>query len=402
MAIDIALVGPERHEELVQPLLTAFGLPADPERAARVRRLPEVMHRVAALDQGAIVGGAGSYLFTMTTPGGSAATAGLTMVGVLPTHRRRGILTALVRRHLDEVRAARIPVAALWASEGSIYGRFGYGVASFAGRISIERDRTAFRKPVPRTGRFRLLDQPAAAAAFPGIWDRVRATTPGMLSRSAVWWDNRRIGDFETGGAPLQRVLLEIDGRPEGYAVYRFADKIFANPGPLGANLAVSEAIATSPEATAQLWRYLCDLDLVNRLEASYLPPTHPLFHLVLEPRRLRMTLEDALWVRLVDVETALGARSWRATEAVTLALEDAFCPWNAGVYRIDGGGGRRTDATPELRLDASALGSLYLGGISAPELADAGGLVELAPGAVDRADALFRSSRYPWCPEIF
>src|SRR5262245_11906864 len=138
MAIEIAMWGPERHAEFTLPLRTAFGLLFDAERAARVQRLPEMFHRVAALDAGAIVGSAGTYRFDMTTPGGSVPTAGLTMVGVLPTHRRRGVLSQMMRRHIDEARAAGLPVSALWASEGSIYGRFGYGIASFCGSVSIE------------------------------------------------------------------------------------------------------------------------------------------------------------------------------------------------------------------------------------------------------------------------
>lgn len=401
MAIELVLWERERHADFTRPLLTAFGLPFDPERAARAQRLDEIIHRIAAVEDGRLVGSAAGYRFTMTVPGGAAPVCGLTMVGVLPTHRRRGILTAMMRRHFEEAHEQGLSVSTLWASEGQIYGRFGYGVASVCCALSIERDRAQFRKALPQPGTFRLVDEDGARETFPGVWDRVRTETPGMLARSIPWWEVRRIGDYEKGGSPLQRVVLEIDGRPEGYALYRFTSKV-TPPGLIQANIAVTEAIATSPRATWQLWRYLLDMDLVSRVEAMMLPPTHPIFHLVQEPRRLHMALEDALWVRLVDADVALQKRWWPAHESVTFALHDAFCPWNSGVYRIADGRVTRAHASPDLKLDASALGSLYLGGITARQLADAGDVDELTPGAIERADTLFRSSRTPWCPEVF
>jgi predicted acetyltransferase len=403
MAIDIALIGPERHAELTGPLRTAFGMPLDPERVARMQRLPELIHRIAAFDGEMIVGSAGTYRFTMTTPGGEVPTAGLTMVAVLPTHRRRGILTAMMRRQIDEARAAGLPVAALWASEASIYGRFGYGIATFCASLSIERDRAAFRRPVESRGTFRLVDEGEAARAFPVVWERVRAVTPGMLSRSDVWWEIRRIGDFDKSGGPLQRVLFEIDGASMAYATYRFAVKV-GMPGNIDGDLSVVEAVGATPEATASLWRYLCDVDLVRRIEAPGLPPTHPIVHLVRDPRRLHMTLEDALWVRLIDVQAALAKRRWSSDASWTFELEDTFCPWNSGRWRIDGASGQvaRTDAAADMRLDAATLASLYLGGVSLRQLADAGDVIEPTEGAIDRGDSLFRSPRAPWCPEIF
>jgi predicted acetyltransferase len=403
MTIEIRRIEPEQHVEFAVPLVTAFGSRVDLERLARTRRLPELIHRNSAFDGDAVVGSAGGYRLTMTTPGGSVATAGLTMVGVLPTHRRRGVLTRLVRRHFEDARAECLAACVLWASESSIYGRFGYGFASLCGAMSLEHDRSTFRKPVPPGASFHLLDETAALARFPGIWERVRAVTPGMMSRSDVWWEIRRLGDYDKGAPPLQRVLVEIDGRPEGYALYRFAEKIGMD-ALLDAPLCVVEAVAASPHATAALWRYLCDIDLVGRIEWPLMPLSHPLFHLVREPRRLRMVLSDALWLRLLDAEVALQARTWSSRETLVFELSDAFCPWNDGVYAIDGAAGRaqRSTAAPELRLDASALGSLYLGGITARQLAGAGDVVELAEGAIERADGLFRSAHAPWCPDIF
>ncbi len=401
MTIELALLGADRHFEFTHPLLSSFGLRFDPERAARMQRLEEVMHRIAALEGDKIVGSAGGFRFSMTTPGGAVPTCGLTMVGVLPTHRRRGILTSMLRRHLEEAHENGLPVSALWASEGQIYGRFGYGVATLACTAALPRLRSEFRRPLPQPGRFRMVDEAEARATFPEVYERVRPTTPGMLARSLPWWDARRLIDLDKSAQPLERVLLEVDGEPEGYALYRFSGKV-APPGAIEMDLVVQEAMATSPRATWQLWRFLCDMDLASRIRGMLLPPSHPLFHMVLEPRRLQWTVEDGVWVRLVDADAALDARSFPAHESLSFALHDAFCPWNSGVYRIADGRVKRAHASPDLKMEAAALGSLYLGGISARRLADAGDLDELTPGAIERADTLFRSSREPWCPEVF
>lgn len=401
MAIEIALLGAERHADFTAPLRTSFGLRFDAERAGRMQRLEEVTHRIAAMEGDAIVGSAGGFRFTMTTPGGTVPMCGLTMVGVLPTHRRRGILTSMMRRHLEEAHENGMPVSALWASEGQIYGRFGYGVASLACSVALPRLRAQFKRPLPQRGTFRLVTESEARATFPGVWDRIRLSTPGMLARSLPWWEARKLGDYEPSLAPLERVLMEVDGKPEGYALYRFSGKL-SPPGPIELDLHVLEAMAVSPSATWQLWRYLCDMDLAARIQGMLLPRSHPIFHMVLEPRRLQMTVEDGLWLRLVDADAALDARAWPVHESLTFALYDELCSWNSGVYRIADGRVTRAHGSPDLKLDAAALGSLYLGGISARQLADAGDVDELTPGAIERADALFRSSREPWCPEIF
>jgi len=403
MTIDIRLVGPEQHLEFITPLLTGFGAPIVPERVERMQRLADVTHRFAAYDGDTIAGCAGTMAFTMTTPGGAVPVAGLTMVGVLPTHRRRGVMSALVRQHLDEARASGQPVSALWASEGSIYGRFGYGLGSLVCSGSIERDRSAFITDVARAGRVRLVTEEEALRTLPEIWERVRPTTPGMLSRSPSWWQNRRLADLEKGAPPMQRVVLELDGRPEAYALYRHHLRWESTNIP-DSRLQVHEAMATSPLTTRLIWRYLLDIDLMQRIEVSFLPPDHPLLLMLLEPRRLRLSATDALWVRVLDVEAALGSRAWGSQDALTIQVDDALYPSNSGRYRIDGAIGlcARTDAPAALRLDIATLGAAWLGGFSVRRLADAGRVEELQEGAIARADALFRSSRAPWCPEIF
>ncbi|WP_437734642.1 GNAT family N-acetyltransferase [Sorangium sp. So ce1335] len=406
MNIELRQLTADQHGEAAHPILTAFGAMVNPERLEGMMRLTELSSRIGAYDGNTIVGAAGSFSFTMTTPGGAVPVAGLTMVAVMPTHRRRGILTSLIRRHLDDARAEGRPISALWATEGTIYGRFGYGLASQACSISIERDRAAFRGEPSAAGRARLLGEDEALEAFAPVWERARPLSPGMLARSKVWWQVRRLSDNDLvrqGGGPLQRVVIEVDGRPEAYALYCLHHRFDASTIPVG-SVRVIEAVGATPLGTRLVWRYLFDIDLAQRIEASLLPPDHPLGLLVAEPRRLRLTASDGLWVRVVDVEAALAARAYGSGELLTLEIIDRDCPWNAGRFRLHGGERRaaRTTQAPDLRLDITALGSAYLGGVSFQGLADAGQVEALSGDALARADRLFRAARAPWCPEIF
>jgi predicted acetyltransferase len=269
--------------------------------------------------------------------------------------------------------------------------------------VSIERDRSAFVGGRAAPGRVRLVDEDTAARAFPPIWDHVRRDTPGMLSRSAGWWRLRRLQDpdwLRGERGPLQRALLEIDGQPAAYALYRHVSA-HDHMNPIG-ELHVAEALGASPQATRAIWRYLLDIDVVSHIKAHMLPIDHPLLLLAAEPRRLSMRVADGLYVRLVDVAAALSARSHGAAGPLVLAVSDAFCPWNEGRYLIEGGAARRTDAAPDLALDAEALGAAYLGAFPFTQLAEAGRVTELREGALRRADALFRATRAPCCPELF
>ena len=405
MTISIRFTTPAEDTALLGPLSVAFGFDVEPANVQRLQSIPELGMRLGAFDGDALVGSAGSWSFAMTTPGGVPVDVeGLTLVAVLPTHRRRGVLTGLMRRHLDEVHARGKAVASLYATEGSIYRRYGYGIASLAAGIAVDRDHSAFVGAAVPGARFRLLDHEAAARAFPPIWERARAERPGMLSRSDGWWRARRMSDIAPvrGGRPaLLRVLCEIDGRPAGYALYRYGTKIehFHVVG----TVEVIEAISDSPAGTRAIWRYLFDTDLARTITIEQLPLDHPLLQLVAEPSRLGMRLHDAVWIRLVDVAAALSQRGWEASgPPLVLGVADAFCPWNQGSFRLVDGKAERTTAAPDVTLDVDALGSVYLGGCGFTQLADAGRATERTPGALLRADALFRSARAPWCPEIF
>ena len=393
----------EEFREALAPIWHFFGGGPSDESAERFARVLPHERMLAARIDGAVVGGAGAFPFELTVPGGRVRAGGVTVVGVLPTHRRRGVLRDMMRAQLEDLHERGEPVAYLWASEATIYGRFGYGLASLGGELEIPRDRGAFAERFQAQGAIRLLDADAALERIPPIYERVARETPGMFARTPEWWDSRALADPEWrrgGGGEMQRAVLELDGRDAAFGLYRVHTGF--EYGSSTGHTRVIEAMGDTPDATRELWRYLIDVDWMATVKASLLPLDHPLMLLLAEPRRARFTIGDALWVRLVDVEAALAARSFYDGDPVVLEVRDAFCPWNEGRWRVGADDSARTDADPDLALDVSALGTVYLGGFSFADVARAARLVESQPGGVERADALFRTDRAPWCPEIF
>jgi len=380
-----------------------FGMTPTEERMQRFldQITAERMH--AAWSDGAIVGGAGAFAFNLTVPGGDLATAGVTVVGVYPTHRRRGVLRALMRAQLEDAHERGEPLAALWASEETIYGRFGYGQAAWCGEISLAHEYTRFLQPHEPEGTLRFLEPEEALEAIPPVFERIRLQWPGMFSRSKLWWEHREIKDPEErrdGAGPKRWIAYERDGAIEGYAVYRH--KPGWEEGSTVAELRVVEALGATPVADRDLWGYLLAIDWKATVKTFLIPPDHPLFLLLATPRRLRYRMGDGLWVRLVDVGDALSGRQYSADGSIVLDVHDDFCEWNTGRWKLADGAATRTDEDADIALTAASLGSAYLGGISFSELARAGRAEELQDGALARADGMFRWDRHPWCPEIF
>jgi predicted acetyltransferase len=340
----------------------------------------------------------------MTVPGGEQlGTAGVTVVGVLPTHRRRGILRSMMRTQLDDIHERGEPLAALWASEETIYGRYGYGLASLALEFGIPRIRGAFREGIEPVGRVRLVDREEAAERMPPVYDAVQRLTPGMYERSASWWEFRVLADppeFRFGGGPKQLAVLEVDGRPQAYAIYRL-NAAFGSLGP-ETTIVTLEVVGATPAATASIWRYLLDIDWTQTVSARLQPVDSPLFLLLARPNFSRPVISDGLWIRLVDVGAALEQRAYTAEGTLVLDVRDEFCPWNEGRWQVGPGEAARTTGEADLALDVSDLAGPYLGGFTFRELQRAGRVEELRQGAIARADQLFRTDVAPWCPEIF
>lgn len=374
------------------------------EDARRFGRMLPLDRVHATFDDGAVVGGAGAFPFRLTVPGGELPCAGVTVVGVLPTHRRRGLLTRMMRTQLADVRERGEPLAALWASEETIYGRYGYGMSSLRFSARMPRVWTSLRTELPGTeGSLRLVDQDEALRLFPLVYDRVRRETVGFITRSRDWWEIRQLDDrperrAATGG-PLNRALLERDGRAVGYAIYRIAQERTA--GEWKRNVRVLEAFGADAAATRDVWRFLLAIDWADEVEAVYLPYDHPLQLLVGRVSKLGLRLHDGLWTRLVDVPTALAARSYSGEARIEVTADPQFDD-NVGTWAVGDGKASRTRRRPDVRVDVQALASAYLGGFSFAQLARAGRAEEVATGGIDRADTAFRTGAAPWCPENF
>lgn len=366
----------------------------------RERKALPASRALAAFDDDKPVALTGAYQFDLTIPGGELPCAGVTWVGVIPTHRRRGILRDLMRQELEDIHRWGEPIAALWASEAGIYRRFGYGHAAPNGSAKSDRARFALRGEA--TGSVRLVDADEALALFPPVYERVRATRAGMPSRDERWWKEHRLADPENWRRGASRkffAAVEAGGAVEGYAYYRVKDEW--EDGFAKGEVRVIEALATSVEAEKTLWSFLHGIDLVQRVSVPILDLSSPLSLLVQDPRALGIRVADGLWLRLVDVDTALQARSYKPGESVVLEVRDELCPWNAGCYRVGDDAGR-TEDTADLVLDVTDLGSAYLGGFDFHRLAQAGLVEERVEGAVEAATLLFRTDLPPYCPEVF
>jgi predicted acetyltransferase len=374
----------------------------DAERFAPLLPLDRVH---AVFDDGEIVAGAGVFPFRLTVPGGALPCAGVTVVGVLPSHRRRGLLRRMMDAQLLDVRERGEPIAALWASEETIYGRFGYGLASISHNVDAERRSVAVRRELPRSGSMRLVSHDEALRTFPRLYERVGRSRPGMIVRTRDWWSIRRLDDrpeVRRGGGPLVRALLERDGRPVGYALYRLVQD-GTTPETWTKTIRVSEALGIDDEATWDVWRFLLQIDWTDRVAAHHLPVDHPLPLLVDRINKLRLSVWDALWVRVVDVPAALAGRAYASSGRVTVEVtSDPHFPDNVGRWTIEGGEVRRSRLRPDVRVAVDGLGSAFLGGISFARLANAGRAEESARGGIGRVDAAFRASAAPWCAEIF
>lgn len=389
-------------------LARAFGGDGEPgeEATARFLDLFPLDRTLAIFDGGEIVATGAALPFDLTVPGSrSVAMAGTTFISVQPTHRRRGMLRQLMESHLDEVGSKGEPVAGLWASEGSIYGRFGFAPAVFRHRLTLT-GRTIAMYPGEDEGRVRLVEPDEAETALPGIYERVRPGRAGMLSRSDTWWSHRHLRDDETsreGMSANRHAVYEVAGIAEGYATYRQKDD-WDDFVPRG-RIELGELISATSRARRALWGYLANVDLFGVLKWWNAPVDESLGLHLSEPRLLTAGVADSLWVRLLDVTAALVARSYEEDGELTIEVDDPFRPGTSGSYRllVDGGEATctRTGDASDVRCDVDALGHLYLGGGNAIALAEAGRL-EGSVASVTAIHRMFRTDRAPWCPETF
>ncbi|MFG2571355.1 GNAT family N-acetyltransferase [Streptomyces sp. NPDC048481] len=399
----------DEWDEWYGTLLRAFGGVAEAaEERELFRELTPYERSLGVWDGDACVGTAGAYDFRMTVPGGAAVpAAGVTMVSVSATHRRRGMLTSMMRRQLDDVRAWGEPLAALTASDPAIYGRFGYAAASFALHAEIDTVRVGLSVPAGTDDvRVRYADPGAELAACERVYARTVPGRPGMLARRPGW---ERLGlldpEGERGGAsPLQCVLAERDGEVTGYARFRVLPR-WTDSGHDG-QVQVQDLAGVDALSRAALWRFLFGIDLTTSLRLRGRPVDEGWRHLVSDVRRCALQVKDSLYVRLVDVGAALEARTYQSPVDVVLDVEDAFCPWNTGRWRLSGDAKGAVCAptadAPDLALSVRELGAAYLGGVGLAALAEAGRVRELRSGALAEAAVAFGSASAPWLPHNF
>lgn len=356
-----------------------------------------------------VVGTAGIWSFDTTVPGGVLAAAGVTWVSVRPTHRRKGILTAMMRGQLDAVHERGEPLATLWASESVIYGRFGYGNAAEGAGLKINRNRASFAHAASYRGRTRFVDRAAALRDWPAVYDRVRLAQPGMHSRHANWWEARNLRSPEVsafvpeGFTSHSLVQYEEDGKVLGYVMYR--TKAQDTLGVADGVIHVTELMAENDAAYSALWEFIFGIDLIGTIEAPWRRVDEPLGWLLADPRQLHRTVSDTLWVRLVDIPASLSGRRYLSDGSLVINVADQFCPWNSGSYLLEGGAGGATCSpttrTADITLNANDLGAVFLGGVRFNTLAQAN-RVEGSAAAIRLADRMFQWDCLPWEPEIF
>lgn len=350
----------------------------------------------------------GAFSRELTVPGGAAVpTAAVTVVTVHAPFRRRGLLTAMMRHQLEDVARRGEPLAALWASESSIYGRFGYGPAAARAMLQGTNRRLTFLPGVPVEGSVDEVDRERFLTVAPALHEAGRADRPGGLDRPAKWWDQTLVDfPFFRHGSSELHFLLHHDaaGDVDGYALYRFKED-FGPTEPTG-EVIVREIRADSPAAHAGLWRYLLDLDLARTFSVRNAPVDEPLRHLVTDARAVETRITDNLYVRVVDVRGALQARRYRTEVDAVIEVTDPLLPQNTGRWRLRGGPGAarvtRSREEPDVSLGVLELGTVYLGGPSLVDLARAGRVTEHRPGALEQLSTAFGWHRAPWCPDNF
>ena len=353
---------------------------------------------IAVFENGDIVGGAHSHRLEMSIPGGSTVVAGVSNVEVQPTHRRRGVMTMMMRRQINDVHERGEPFAALFATESIIYGRFGYGVGSVHEQWTLERQHNGYARPQDSPGRIVFVEPADIMTELPEVFRRSTVDRPAVFQRAMHHWeqDSRAPEHRQGGSGGLFYAAYESDGRVDGYVTYRTRRP----------SLVVNELMAATKEANAALWRFCFDMDLIERTEAIKRPVDDPMPWLLADPRRLQRAPRDGLWVRVVDARAALELRSYLASDRVVLEVRDDLCPWNDGRFELatslSGATCRATGASPDVIVAVSALAPAYMGAASFSTLAQAGLVEECTPGALLRADRMFAVQYRPWTPYNF
>ncbi|HUE16145.1 MAG TPA: GNAT family N-acetyltransferase [Planctomycetaceae bacterium] len=405
MSVHIRPISADEVEAFERAIAVPFLFDRTPETSERFRNVFELDRLRAAVDGDQFVATIGAHTAQIAVPGNILPLAATSIITVLPTHRRQGILRALMTDHLAELHRNGEPLAALWASESSIYGRFGYGPACERALARLEKPFARMQEPVDIAGSIRVVERAQAEELFPAIYDGVVPGRPGMLARSENWWKHRVLSDPEylrRGRTAHRCALYSRDGRPAGYVIYRTRTDYERG----ATEVRVIELLGIDAAAEKALWQYLFGIDLTTSIHHWNQPVDDSLRWWLEQPRQLERKIEDSLWLRPVDVAAALAGRRYSCAGSLRLRVRDRYCPWNEGVWELvvdsDGiGRCRQVNAETELELTPDVLGMVYLGGHRFVTLGRCG-LITGCPDALRRADALFTWNPLPWCAEQF
>jgi predicted acetyltransferase len=415
MTLDLRSVGQSEAEAFTRSVYVAFGnVPHEINLARGIDRFrPDFA--LGVYDQGRIVAGASAFPLEMTLPAGPGQTyplvalPGVTAVGVLPSHRRQGLLTRLMIHQLADLRQRGYAMSILLASESNIYGRFGYGLATQYQSVAVERSRAAFRpeaQGMVARGRIRMIDSDEVTKVLPLVHDRARRTRPGECRRPDRFWpwhvkdpEHERRGS----GARLYAVHESAAGEADGWVSYRVRDN-WVRGGLPRHEASIDDLVGTDPAVRASLWHFVLNLDLVEEVTARLQPLDEPLRWMLADGRRVRTTeLSDHLWLRILDIPAALAARGYGGSERLVLDVTSPD-PTVAGRFVLETGPTgatcrpARTGENAQLALGLADLGAIYLGGVASSVLAAAGRVTELHPRALAVADRLFASPVAPFC----
>jgi predicted acetyltransferase len=406
MTIEVRATRPDEYraavDAMVVPLMAA---PPNDDDWNRSRPSWDIMPSFSAWDGERCVAHAGHFLVETTVPGGARlATAAVTRVGVLPTHRRRGLATRLMRALIDDARERGLALMSLRASEAVIYGRYGFGVAGDCCEVAIDPRRAGPVAGATGAGSFRYLVPSEMLEVVPPLYERVAHRRPGTISRPRPFWERYLREAIDQKHASYVVTHLDANAEPDGFVHYESKwDEGGAFVESAGTGK-VHDLFGADDAVELALWQFLFGLDLVARWTADQRPVDDLVRHAVSDRRAYRHTsITDEQWLRLLDVDAALAGRSYRpASGSVTIEVDDPLVLGNCGRWQVSASGAERTDGDADLKMGIETLSAAYLGGTSWTALAGTGSVEARNSGAIELADVLFASPLAPFCGSFF
>ena len=392
MNLEMRYIVPDEYASFMVAAARGFGWHWDESNAELAK--PDQDRSIAVFDSNKIVGCAHSFNREINVPGGKLGCAAVDDVTVLPTHRRRGILTKMMLEQLNNFYERGESIAALFPTESLIYGRYGYGIGTPEESWKIDTRHSDYINPFESKGELSFIESEIVPRTFPNVFANAMKNRPGSIQPTQHRWERKASDRQKPKGdrSGYFHVKYERDGKIEGYVRYHLNND----------TVVVDELISETIDAHASLWRYCFDIDLRWNLEARHRPADDILPWILSDPRHLIRKSSDGLWIRIVDILNALSYRCYADTGSVVLEIIDPLCPWNEGRFELDsspeGSRCRQTSKGADLIITIENLATVYLGGTTFSLLNRAGRADEIKDGSIARADAIFKTVLKPWC----